>query len=110
MTKSNLKKLTELFDFMSSPTEAEQVGALIAGRGELEFMGENVAYSVRLPFYLSNFIDVACDNTSTSKNDVVMQLILAGVEAGWKHMTEQEKVDFSDSFFKKVEERKNVCS
>ena len=74
--------------------EAQLAGALLAKRGEQEQFGVDVAFSVRVDPLILHFLDVATSRVKTSRNEIVNQIIKAGMEASWEVLSDAEREDF----------------
>lgn len=76
-------------------TEAAKAGGLLAKRAEQGTMEATKTITIRMGFDSFKFIEVAARRTEkTSRNELINQLLRAGMQAAWENMSENEQQDF----------------
>lgn len=82
-------------------TEAGKAGGLLAKRAEQGTIEASKTITIRMSFDSYRFIQTAAARTSqTSRNELINQLLRAGMEAAWAKMSESEQQDFLNDLAK----------
>lgn len=76
-------------------TEAIKAGSLLAKRSEQGTYEATKTITIRMGFDSFRFIEVAASRVkNTSRNEIINQLLRAGMQAAWEKMSEAEQQDF----------------
>lgn len=84
-------------------TEAQKAGGILAKRANQGTIDASKTITIRMSFDSFRFVETAAMRAeSTSRNEIINQLLRAGMEAAWEKMSEDEQQDFLNDLVKNL--------
>lgn len=76
-------------------SESHKAGSLLAKRAEQGTIEKTDTVTVRMSVDMIRFLNVAAARVrSTSRNEIINQLLKAGMQAAWEKMSDEEQESF----------------
>lgn len=76
-------------------TESQKAGGILAKRSNQGSFEKTQTLTIRINGQMMRFLNVAAARSAeTSRNEIINQLLRAGMNAAWERMSEEEQKDF----------------
>lgn len=75
---------------------ADQVAAIVEGRGETHYMGVTKVISVRLPLHLSVKLQALAHKSGRTRNSMMVNLLEVGLEEVFQRLTPETLAQLQD--------------